>query len=54
MVALDPALIDDEEWRTARDNLLRFFALLQAFTELEEEACACDIRPAVRDKIGPS
>jgi hypothetical protein len=51
LVALDPALMDDEEWRTTRDNLLRFFALLQVFTELEEEPPTCDIRPEVRDKI---
>jgi hypothetical protein len=54
LAALDPALLDDDAWTAARDNLLRFFTLVQAFVEAGDDAGENDICPAVRDKIARS
>lgn len=36
LVALAPELRDDDAWCEARENLLRFFSLLEIFATLED------------------
>jgi len=54
LAALDPALLDEDAWSAARDNLLRFFALLQEFTEAEVDVGETSICPARSGKIARS
>jgi hypothetical protein len=46
-----PELLDDDAWLEARENLLRLFVLLEAFTAPEDTTTEDSVSQLINDKI---
>jgi hypothetical protein len=51
LAAIAPELLDDDAWGDARENLLRLFALMEAFTAPEDETVENEFSDRLRGSI---